>query len=353
MTGLSGRVVVERDAFRLDVGIEAGPGEVLAVLGPNGAGKTTLLRAVSGLAPLTDGRLEVGGVVVDDVAADVFVPPSRRRIGLVFQDHRLFPHLSVTDNVAFGVRAGGAARTAARDLARAQLRRLGLGEYADRAPATLSGGEAQRVALARALAPDPVALLLDEPLAALDVESRMRVRAWLAEHLRDHAGPTLLVTHDPVDALVLGDRILVVEGGAVAQLGSAEDLGRRPATDYVAQLLGINLLRGRAHDGHVDVRGGGTWTVADRHASGPVLLAVRPAAVALHGDRPTGSPRNVWPGTVESVQTTGDRVRVAVVGSPSLQVDLTAAAVVELGLRPGSSVWLSVKATEVEVYATS
>jgi molybdate transport system ATP-binding protein len=353
VTGLAGHVVVERDSFRLDVAIEVGPGDVVALLGPNGAGKSTLLRAVCGLVPLTDGRIEVGGTVVDDAASDVFVDPSRRRIGVVFQDHRLFPHLNVVDNVAFGLRVGGVGRAEARAAARAELDRLGLGAYADRRPATLSGGEAQRVALARALAARPTALLLDEPLAALDAATRLEVRAWLGEHLRDHAGPTLLVTHDPVDALVLADRVVVIEAGRVVQEGRAEELGRRPATDYVARLLGINLLRGRADAGRVALAGGGELSVPDGGTSGPVLVAVRPAAIAVHTTRPAGSPRNVWSGVVDSVQSIGDRVRVTVAGEPSVQADLTEAAVAELGLRPGEAVWLSTKATELEVYPTA
>jgi molybdate transport system ATP-binding protein len=353
VTGLAGHVVVERDPFRLDVAIEVGPGEVVALLGPNGAGKSTLLRAVCGLVSLTDGRIEVGGTVVDDAASGVFVDPSRRRIGVVFQDHRLFPHLSVVDNVAFGLRASGSGRAEARAAARAELDRLGLGSYADRRPATLSGGEAQRVALARALAARPTALLLDEPLAALDAATRLEVRDWLGAHLRDHAGPTLLVTHDPVDALVLADRVVVIEAGRVVQEGRADELGRRPATDYVARLLGINLLRGRADAGRVALAGGGELSVPDSGTSGPVLVAVRPAAIAVHTTRPAGSPRNVWSGVVDSVQSIGDRVRVTVAGRPSVQADLTEAAVAELGLRPGEAVWLSTKATELEVYPTA
>ncbi len=351
MTGLAGHVVVEQGGFRLDVELALAPGEVVAVLGPNGAGKSTLLRAVCGLSPMTAGRLTIGDRVVDDPAADLLVEPADRRIGLVFQDYRLFPHLSVLDNVAFGPRSAGASKPESRRQAEEWVARLGLSEYADRRPATLSGGQAQRVALGRALASDPVALLLDEPLAALDAGTRLDVRAWLREHLADFGGPTLLVTHDPLDALVLADRIVVLEDGAVTQQGAPWEVTRRPATRYVARLLGINLLRGDAHGGEVALHGGGVLHVADDDAhTGAVLVAVRPSAISLHAARPEGSARNVWSGVVDGVEPIGDRVRLTVAGEPTVIVDVTPGAVADLALARGTEVWLSAKATELDVY---
>jgi molybdate transport system ATP-binding protein len=347
--GLQVRAVVDRAPFRLDVDLAVAPGEVVAVLGPNGAGKSTLLRAVCGLAPITSGEVRLGGRVVDD-GADVLVPPVERRIGMVFQDYRLFPHLRVVDNVAFGVRRDGLSKAARRDVTIGWLERLGIADLAGRKPDRISGGQAQRVALARALAGDPVALLLDEPLAALDAGTRLDVRGELREHLHGFAGPTLLVTHDPLDALVLADRIVVLEDGRVTQEGLALDVARRPATDYVARLLGLNLLRGEAADGVVDLVGGGTLHVAQDGLRGRVLVALRPSAVSLHGARPEGSARNVWQGTVDGVEPIGDRVRVSVVGEPSVLVDVTPGAVVDLALARGSQVWLSAKATETDVY---
>ncbi len=351
MNDLSGHVVVEQGSFRLDVDLAVEPGEVVAVLGPNGAGKSTLLRAVAGLTPMTDGRLTIGGTVVDDPAADVLVPPAERRIGLVFQDYRLFPHLSVLDNLAFGLRSTGVAKAESRRLAGEWADKLGLAEFAQRKPGTLSGGQAQRVALGRALAASPVALLLDEPLAALDAGTRLDVRAWLREHLVDVDGPTLLVTHDPLDALVLADRIVVLESGAVTQQGEPWEVTRRPATRYVARLLGINLLPGQASGGEVALDGGGLLHVADdaQHA-GHVLVAVRPSAISLHAAQPEGSARNVWHGSVDGVEPIGDRVRVSVAGAPSVIVDVTPAAVADLHLARGTEVWLSAKATELDVY---
>ena len=348
--GIEGHVVVQRDGWALDVEITVDPGEVVAVLGPNGAGKSTLLRAVCGLTPLTSGRLRLAGEVVDDPQTDVLVDVERRQVGVVFQDYRLFPHLSVLDNVAFGVRRSGRSRRSSREHAASWIDRLALTDLSDRRPGTISGGQAQRVALARALASEPRALVLDEPMAALDAGTRIDVRGELRGHLHEFAGPTLLVTHDPLDALVLADRLVVLEDGRVTQSGAAAEVAQRPASDYVARLLGLNLLRGRATNGDVEVEGGGLLHVPDTSVSGPVLVAVRPSAIAVHIHRPEGSARNVWPGVIDSLEPIGDRVRVTVRGAPAVMVDVTSAAVADLHLAPGDSVWLSTKATELEVY---
>lgn len=350
MSGLDARVVVRRETFTLDVALGVAPGEVVAVVGPNGAGKSTLLRAVCGLEPLSDGHIRLGGTLVDEPATTTFVPPARRRAGIVFQDYRLFPHLSVLDNVAFGPRSSGRTASQSRSGASAWIERLGLAELAQRKPGALSGGQAQRVALARALASEPAVLLLDEPLAALDAGTRLDIRTDLRDHLRQFGGPTVLVTHDPLDALVLADRLVVLEAGAITQEGVALDVARRPASAYVARLLGLNLLRGTAHDGDVTVDGGGTLHVTDRTVSGPVLVAARPSAISLHLQEPEGSPRNVWSGTVDGIESIGDRVRVTVAGAPTVMVDVTAAAVADLRVGRGDVVWLSAKATELEVY---
>jgi len=341
---------VELDAFRLEVALSAEPRAVLAVLGPNGAGKSTLLRVVSGLLPLSAGTVRIGEDVVDDPARGVFVPPQERRVGVVFQDHRLFPHLRVLDNVAFGPRSRNVPRAAARTAAAEWLARLGLADLAARRPRQLSGGQAQRVALARALASEPAALLLDEPLAALDVQTRAEVQGELREHLREFAGPTLLVTHDPIEALLLATRIVVLERGRVAQEGSPADITSRPLTPYVARLVGMNLYEGRSDGPAVVLDGGGHLVAADAPA-GRVLVAVRPSAITVHTEQPHGtSARNAWPGRVAGLAPLGDRVRVTVSGEPAATVDVTAAAVAELALAPGAPVWLSAKATDVTAY---
>jgi molybdate transport system ATP-binding protein len=229
---------VTRGEFGLDVTFRVDDGETLAVLGPNGAGKTTILRCLLGLVPLDCGRISLADSVLDDVDADVFVEPDRRRIGAVFQDYLLFRHLSAVDNVAFGLRARGTKKDEARLAARALLERFEVDHLADRFPSQLSGGEAQRVALARALAIEPRAIVLDEPLAALDVATRKSVRDELGRFLTAFSGPRLLVTHDPVDARRLADRVLIVENGHVVQEGSIFDVARQPATAYVEALFG-------------------------------------------------------------------------------------------------------------------
>ncbi|TMQ95334.1 ABC transporter ATP-binding protein [Actinomadura soli] len=350
--GLEARLVVRRGAFDLDLALTAAPGEVVALLGPNGAGKSTALRALAGLVAMAGGHIRVDG---DDLRP---LPPDRRRIGMVFQDYLLFPHLSALENVAFGPRCQGAGRRAARRRAAEWLERVGLAEFASARPRALSGGQAQRVALARALAVDPGLLLLDEPLAALDVHTRMDVRAALRRHLAGFGGAAVLVTHDPLDAMVLADRIVVIEGGRLVQEGTPAEVARRPRTGYVARLVGLNLYRGRAEAGTVTIEDG-TGTVEDGAATldtvdsleGEVFLAFAPSAVALYRTRPDGSPRNLWRARVAAIERHGDRARVRLAGPPFDAVaEVTPAAVAELQLSEGSMIWAAVKATETHVY---
>jgi molybdate transport system ATP-binding protein len=346
---LSARVVVRRGALDLDVAVHVADGEVLAVLGPNGAGKSTLLRVLAGLLP-PDG----GSVVLDRDETwdgDRHVPAHRRALGMVFQDHLLFPHLSVTDNVAFGLRSRGVRKAESRVAAQAWLGRVGLDGLGDRRPGQLSGGQAQRAALARALVGDPRVLLLDEPLSALDARTRLTVRAELRRHLAAFTGSTVLVTHDPVDAMALADRVVVVEDGRVVQEGTPAEVSRHPRTDYVARLVGLSLLPGTG-TGTATVRldGGGTVAVAEA-AEGPVFAAIRPESVALYLARPEGSPRNVWPVTLVGVTPHGATVRCELAGEVSLVADVTETAFAELGLVPGAAMWATVKASEVAVYA--
>ncbi len=223
-------VTVTRGAMRIAAAFDVAPGHPLAIIGPNGAGKSSLLAAIAGLVPL-----DAGGVVIGDREVDGLAP-DRRRIGMVFQDYVLFPHLSVRDNVAFAARMRGR-RGTARAAADPWLERYGLSSLADRLPAELSGGQAQRVALARALAADPEVLLLDEPMSALDVEVRADMRAELATHVREFGGATVIVTHSPADAAALADRVLVLEAGRVTQRGTLDELRAAPATPYVERML--------------------------------------------------------------------------------------------------------------------
>jgi molybdate transport system ATP-binding protein len=236
---LRARLQARVGALTIDVDVEAGDGP-LVVVGPNGAGKTSLLSLLLGVLPATRGRVQLGDAVLYDDAGGVEVPVEARRIGYVPQDFALFPHLTVRGNVDFAL--GSAAPATPRDQrarrAEAVLRELGLELIADRRPATLSGGEKQRAALARALSVSPRALLLDEPLAALDVHARREVRAFLSSYLRTLSVPTIVVTHDPEDARTLGARIVVLEAGRVVQVGEWPDLVARPASRFIAELVG-------------------------------------------------------------------------------------------------------------------
>jgi molybdate transport system ATP-binding protein len=255
----------------------------------------------------------------------------------------------VLQNVAFGLRARGTRRHVAEAAAAAWLDRVGLGDLAATRPAALSGGQAQRVALARALASDPALLLLDEPLAAVDVQARQQVRRALRLHLRQFAGPCLLVTHEPIEAVALANRLVVLEHGRIVQEGPVAEVARRPRSQWVAQLVGLNLYRGLARSGVVELDGDARMVAAST-LTGPVFVVVHPRAVALHRRRPDGSPRNVWAGHVDGLEPQGDRVRVHVTGPLPIVAEVTPPAVASLDLAAGGEVFVSVKATEVELF---
>ncbi|MFI2672844.1 ABC transporter permease [Streptomyces albidoflavus] len=331
--------------------LTAPAGTTIAVVGPNGAGKTTLLRALLGLTPRAHAEVLLGG---RDVTR---LPTHRREVAWVPQDGALFPHLSALANTAYGLRARGVPRAEARRQAREWLVRLGVGELAGRRPAQLSGGQAQRVALARALAARPRLLLLDEPLAALDQTTRARVRHTLRRHLAGFGGVCLIVTHDPVEAVSLADRVLVLEGGAAVQDAPPAEVTRHPRSPWVARMLGGNAWEGTAGPGGtVELAGGGLLTTAPGEGTppgqgAPVLAVIAPEAVSLHLARPEGSPRNVWAGTVRELTAVGSRLRVLVTSPevPALVAEITPAAAADLGLTDGTRVWTAVKATEVTV----
>jgi molybdate transport system ATP-binding protein len=345
---LEARVGVTLGALELDAALDADSGETVVLLGPNGAGKTTLLRVLAGLRALDSGRVAVDGDVLDDPLTGAWAPTERRPIGFVFQDHALFPHLSALENVAFGLRTRGTRRRDAQRRARAWLERVGVAAHDGARPRSLSGGQAQRVALARALVVEPRVLLLDEPLAALDASARVETRRELRRHLEAHDGVRVVVTHDPVDAMTLGDRVVVLEAGRVVQAGPLAELRERPRSRYVADLVGVNLYRGEADGPRIRLPRG--ELVAAGSARGDVFAVVHPRAVALHRREPEGTPRNVLAGTVEHLDVEGDRVRVIVGGAVPLTAEVTPAAVAELGLTAGAPVWASIKATEITVY---
>ena len=345
---LDATINVRLGTFELDVALGVETGELVGVLGPNGAGKSTLLRCLAGLRRLDQGEVVLDGALVERAPGGPCVPAHRRSIGVVFQDYLLFPHLSALDNVAFGLRARGTPKSTARRRAHEWLERVGVADKAHARPAAMSGGQAQRVALARALATEPKLLLLDEPMAALDVATRAAVRRDLRSHLASFTGTRLLVTHDPLEAMVLSDRLVIIEGGRVVQRGTPAEVSQRPRSRYVAELVGLNLYKGRAVGDAVNVDAATIAVPAAGH--GDVFVVVRPQTVALHRSRPEGTPRNVWRGEVEAADLDGDRMRVRVGGELPLVAEVTTAAALELRLPDGGPVWASVKATEVLVY---
>jgi molybdate transport system ATP-binding protein len=334
----------------LQASLHVQPGELLALLGPNGAGKSTLLRCLAGLEPIEDGRIAIDDLVVDETLTDTFVDPERRPIGFVFQNYLLFEHMSVLDNVAFGLRARKTPKSDAHRIARQWIERVGLGEYAEQRPRALSGGQAQRVALARALATDPRVLLLDEPLAALDVGTRNSVRRDVKRYLENFEGMSVLVTHDPVDAYALADRVAILDGGRIVQTGTLAEVTAHPRSRYVADLVGVNLVSGTISAGVLLTARGAHVVIADS-APGPSLAVIRPHSIALVREHPEGSSaRNVWSGTIVDIDRLGDRVRVGIEGQLPLTAEITVAALEAMNLQAGDDIVASVKATDIEVY---
>lgn len=347
---LAAQMGVQLGTLDLQVEFEVQPGELLALLGPNGAGKSTVLRCLAGLTPIDQGRITVDDLVVDDPRTNTLVEPDQRRIGFVFQDYLLFDHMSVLENVVFGLRARKMAKDDARRIGHEWLERMGLAAYANQRPRTLSGGQAQRTALARALATTPRILLLDEPLAALDAGTRAAVRRDLRHHLETFEGMRLLVTHDPIDAYALADRVAIVDAGRIVQHGTLAEVTAHPRSRYVADLVGVNLVAGEVADGVLTTSTGARVVIADA-LPGPSFAMIRPHSIALARTPIDGSStRNTWNGVIAEIDRLGDRARVGVVGQLPLVAEITVAAVDALGLQPGLEISASAKATDIEVY---
>jgi molybdate transport system ATP-binding protein len=347
-------------AFVLEAALTAPAGEVLAVLGPNGSGKSTLLAAIAGLVPLETGDVALDGRVLDGLprghdGRTVRVRPADRRIGLLGQRPLLFPHLSALENVAFGPRAQGVPRAKARTDAGAWLHRLGLGDYAEARPSALSGGQQQRVAIARALAARPAALLLDEPFAALDIETAAQARRLVIEQ-RDAGGiPIVMVTHDPLDALLLASRTLIVHNGRIVQQGSTAEVLGHPRSAFVAALAGVNLVAGDG-TGRGTVRSGGVapiewWGTGDAVPTGSAATVVfAPGAVRIHSaaDGDASGP-NAWAGTVATLEPLPGGLRLHTAEHPTIAVDCPSTVAVAAGVAPGVPLRFTVHADDVSV----
>ncbi|WP_375002531.1 sulfate/molybdate ABC transporter ATP-binding protein [Aeromicrobium sp. CTD01-1L150] len=345
-TGLQAHV--RSDERGIDLTVEIAPGETVAVMGPNGAGKSTLLSCIAGVLQPDHADIRLDGTVLADSSTRRWVPPHRRGTALLSQDPLLFPHLDAGENVAFGPRSAGTPRAAARQLAHRWLSDVGVGELAHRRPAELSGGQAQRVALARALAGNPDLLLLDEPMAALDVSVAPELRRLLRDVLAERT--TLLITHDVLDALALADRVMIVQDGRVAESGPTSEVLSRPRSSFGARVAGLDLLRGFMRHGSVVTKDGHTVAGLTDEAieDGASAVAVfSPSSVSVHLGPPGGSPRNVLRSVVTHVETQGERVRVR---TEVADAEVTLAAATELDLVPGRTVHLVVKATEVRLH---
>src|SRR5207237_5876216 len=304
-----------------------------------------LLRVLAGLLPPDEGCVVLDGRVLDDTSAAVHVPVEQRPVGVVFQHYVRFPRRSALENVAFGLRSRGVPKAEARARAAEWLERVGLAEFRASKPKQLSGGQAQRVALARALATEPRLLLLDKPLAALDASTRLETRRELRRQLEGYDGVRLLVTHDPMEAMALAERLIVLEAGHISQVGTPQEISEQPRSRYVADLVGVNLFRGRATGDEVLIGANGRLVAADA-GRGEVFAVVHPHAVSLYRQPPGGTPRNIWQGTVEALDLEGERVRVRVGGPLPIVAEVTPAAVADLQLADGGPVGASVKATE-------
>jgi molybdate transport system ATP-binding protein len=357
------RAVVADRGFEMEFGVAAG--EVLAVLGPNGAGKSTAMHVISGLVRPDRGKVRVGERLLTDTDSGMFVPTYDRRVGLLLQDPLLFPHLSVAANVAFAPRTRRRGRKAARETALRWLAEVfdeaQAAEFADRRPRQLSGGQAQRVAIARALAGEPDVLLLDEPMAGLDVAAAASIRALLRRVLTSDGRAAILVTHDVLDVLTLADRVLVVEGGQIAEIGGVSEVLSAPRSSFGARIAGVNLVNGTLDaDGVLRAGSGHHWhgTVAaelGRGTAGQAAVAVfAPATVAVFDAEPHGSPRNVVEITVAELDARGTAIRVRAAtqpdGAPGLAADITPDAAADLRVAPGMRLWFAVKAQEVAIH---
>jgi len=337
--------------LQVRVSLQVAEGQTMAIVGPTGCGKTTTLMMIAGLMRPDRGRITFNGHTLFDSEKEIDVPPERRNIGVVFQSHALFPHLSVFDNVAYGLRARGFPRREIERKVESITSVLGLKDLAQRRPRELSGGESQRVALARALVFDPPVLMLDEPLAALDLQTRHEVRRELRQVLRRFGKTTIVVTHDPIDALTLGSTICVLENGEVRQVGDRHALLAEPKSQFVAQFMGVNFFRGIARsvtgEGLTEVEVAGQKVFTAERVSGETALTFLPSEVTVAREPPRGSALNVFRGEVSEIIPLGDRVRLSVDAGIPIVAEITAHSFASLAVSEASPVYVAFKATAV------
>jgi molybdate transport system ATP-binding protein len=352
-SGLCAELYLRQGTFTLDVGFDVEPGETLVLLGPNGSGKTTSLELVAGLRRLERGRIALGETVFAETEHGVDRAPEARRVGLLSQQDALVPHHTVGENVAYGPRARRMPREEAHRVTEEWLGRLELAAFRDRSVEGLSGGQRQRVALARALASGARVLLLDEPFASLDTTARGEIRAELRRFLADVGIPALLVTHEPMDAFVLGDRVAVIEAGRLVQEGAPQELLSHPRSPFVADLVDLNFYRAEltAGAGLKEARvGGAVFHVLADAMAGPVHIVFSPSAVALSPRPPTGSFQNAFRAVVRETWPLPARVRVLLDAGFPIAADVTREAAQRLQLAPGAAQWAMVKATAIRVF---
>jgi len=355
---LSVRIRKALREFPLEVAFDVNPSETLVIVGPSGCGKTTTLNVVAGLIRPDEGRITLGERTLWERGPGVrtSVLAEKRNVGYVFQDFALFPHLSVGENVAYGLRARRAPRREIGPRVEEALRLLGISHLKRHRPGSLSGGERQRVALARAIVCDSEILLLDEPLGSLDAQTRNRVRGDLQNVLQSLGRIAIVVTHDFLDALTFGDRICVLDRGQMLQLGDRREILMRPRSRFVAELTGVNFYEGSAApgaaNGLTEVRVGGTSVYVDsgQAPAGETLLTFFPSDVVLTRERPSQPDSNVFRAEVRDVMHMGDKVRVYLNGTLAMTAEVTASALEELGLAEGDTVFAAVPASVVRTY---
>lgn len=364
--------------FHLKLEFQVPTGTTMVLLGESGAGKTTTLQLLAGLTYPQRGSIALDGQIYFDHATGIKCPPQERATGYVFQDYILFPHLSVFENIAFGLRAQRLASTTITQRVDEVLERLALTEFAQRRPHQLSGGQQQRVAIARALVLRPRLLLLDEPLAALDVQTRRDVRQELRQILQDLTITTVMVTHQYVEALLFGQQILVLDQGQVIQQGNQQELRESPRSSYIAELVGVNFFRGHISSYETattcivqlaDSQSQIIATLREQISNEPgkpigtdAYVIVDPRSITLHTARPEGSARNIFQGEIlhllqlgSGPQSSKGQVRVSIrldnfASNQPLQTEITSDSVTRMKLHEGQKLYATWKASEAWVY---